>query len=322
MSAAHHTPRHNLPFILGGQAQKHITHNEAILEIDARLQLAVEGTVATPPPDPADGDTWIVHVSPQGGFSGHGGQLAQHWEGVWRFRDAQTGWLAWNRETDELLVKSDDGWLPVTALPGSSESLGINTDADTQNRLAVRSAAALFTHEGSDHRIAINKAEVTDTASLVFQSDFSGRAEFGLAGEDAFSVKVSPDGSAWQTALVIGPDTAVADAPNGLTRGGNTVWDAGNLPNPLAFQGFIGGEADLDNYGSSGVWHQNTNAAAGNGVNYPAPYAGLLHVTAAGNMVYQTYRIYSNASSGFGDAMFTRGSYYGNWSAWKRVATM
>lgn len=47
----------------------------------------------------------------------------------------------------------------------------------------------------------VNKAADTDTASLLFQTGWSGRAEMGLAGDDNFSVKVSADGSSWTTAL-------------------------------------------------------------------------------------------------------------------------
>ncbi|WP_313530903.1 DUF2793 domain-containing protein, partial [Shinella sp.] len=46
----------NLPYILPSQAQKHVTHNEAIKALDAVVQLAVTSrSVATPPPSPAAG---------------------------------------------------------------------------------------------------------------------------------------------------------------------------------------------------------------------------------------------------------------------------
>jgi len=81
--------------------------------------------------------------------------------------------------------------------------VGVNATADTTNRLKVSSPASLFDHEGAGHQLKINKDEATDTASVLFQTGYSGRAEFGLAGDDDFHVKVSPDGSAWHEALVI-----------------------------------------------------------------------------------------------------------------------
>ncbi len=54
---------------------------------------------------------------------------------------------------------------------------------------------------GAGHQLKINKAAAADTASLLFQSNWSGRAEMGLAGNDAFSIKVSGDGASFVTAL-------------------------------------------------------------------------------------------------------------------------
>jgi hypothetical protein len=81
--------------------------------------------------------------------------------------------------------------------------VGVNVTADATNRLSVVSPASLFSHEGAGHQLKINKDTAADTASVLFQTAFSGRAEFGLAGDDDFHVKVSADGSAWHEALVV-----------------------------------------------------------------------------------------------------------------------
>lgn len=81
--------------------------------------------------------------------------------------------------------------------------VGVNATADTTNRLKVSSAASLFDHDGAGHQLKINKDEASDTGSVLFQTGYSGRAEFGLTGDDDFHVKVSADGSAWHDALVI-----------------------------------------------------------------------------------------------------------------------
>ena len=81
--------------------------------------------------------------------------------------------------------------------------LGVNTTADATNRLAISSPATLFTNEGAGHQVKVNKANVGDTASFLFQTNWSGRAEMGLAGDDDFHFKVSPDGGAWFEALLI-----------------------------------------------------------------------------------------------------------------------
>ena len=75
--------------------------------------------------------------------------------------------------------------------------------ADATNRFSINAPASLFNHAGAGHQVKVNKAAATDTGSFLFQTGFSGRAEFGLTGSDDFQIKVSPDGSTWNPALAI-----------------------------------------------------------------------------------------------------------------------
>jgi hypothetical protein len=75
--------------------------------------------------------------------------------------------------------------------------------ADATNRFSINAPASLFNHAGAGHQVKVNKASATDTGSFLFQTGFSGRAEFGLTGSDDFQIKVSPDGSVWNNALAI-----------------------------------------------------------------------------------------------------------------------
>jgi len=55
------TPRTGLPLLAAAQAQKHVTHNEALLALDALSGLTLlDRDLATPPSVPADGDTYLV----------------------------------------------------------------------------------------------------------------------------------------------------------------------------------------------------------------------------------------------------------------------
>lgn len=73
--------------------------------------------------------------------------------------------------------------------------------ADPTNRLSINAPASLFNHAGAGHQVKVNKAAATDTGSFLFQTGFSGRAEFGLTGSDDFQIKVSGDGATWFNAL-------------------------------------------------------------------------------------------------------------------------
>lgn len=92
------TPRLRLPFILPGQAQKEIFHNEALMRIDAALQASVEeAPISTPPPSPAEGESWIVGATPTGSWTGQENRLATWTSGGWRFVDPVPGFSVWNR---------------------------------------------------------------------------------------------------------------------------------------------------------------------------------------------------------------------------------
>jgi hypothetical protein len=67
----------------------------------------------------------------------------------------------------------------------------------------------LLNHDGAGHQLKLNKAAAAETASLLYQTAFSGRAEMGLAGDDDFTIKVSADGAQWNNALSIAADTGV-----------------------------------------------------------------------------------------------------------------
>lgn len=56
--------------------------------------------------------------------------------------------------------------------------------ADATHRLSLNAPASLFNHAGAGHQIKVNKNAATDTASLLFETGFSGRAEMGLTGSD------------------------------------------------------------------------------------------------------------------------------------------
>ncbi|MCV4607189.1 hypothetical protein OFB74_30270, partial [Escherichia coli] len=75
--------------------------------------------------------------------------------------------------------------------------------------------AVLFTHAGAGTRVKVNKATAGDTASVLFQTGWSGRAEFGLAGDDDWHVKVSPDGAAWTEALIADRGSGRLTLPQG-----------------------------------------------------------------------------------------------------------
>ena len=201
-----------LPYIAAAQAQKHVTHNEAIRALDALVQLSVKDRdLATPPGAPVDGDRYIVAASPSGAWAGQVGKIAAWQDGAWLFYAPVVGWLAWVDDETAVLAWDGTDWVNPTAgsAPSTLPILGINATADLTNRLVVAAEASLFNHAGAGHQIKLNKAAAGDTASILYQDGFSGRAEIGLAGDDDFHFKVSPDGSSWNDAIIIDKSTGI-----------------------------------------------------------------------------------------------------------------
>ena len=210
------TPNLKLPYIMAAQAQKHVTHNEAIRTLDAVVQLAVlDKDLTLPPVAPFDGQRYIVAAAATGAWAARSNAIAAFQDGAWSFLIPQEGWLAWVADEDRFYAFDGTNW--SLASGGSSDpvpKLGINATADTINRLVVAAPASLFNHDGAGHQQKINKANSAATASQLYQVGFSGRAEIGLAGDDDFHFKVSPNGAAWSDALVLKASTGTPRLPS------------------------------------------------------------------------------------------------------------
>lgn len=208
----------SLPLIQPSQAQKHVTHNEALRILDAVVQLVVVAADQSGPPTaPQSGDRYIVAPSGVGAWLGHDGDIAVYADAAWSFITPLPGWTAQVLAPQSaVLFDAVLGWQTVSTTLENTAELGINATADPTNRLSVSAPATLLNHEGAGHQLKINKATASDTSSLLYQTNFSGRAEMGLAGNDDFAVKVSDDGTTWRTALNVDAPTARVIAPEGL----------------------------------------------------------------------------------------------------------
>ena len=213
------TPRLGLSYILPQQAQKHVSANESFRRLDALVQAVVKSAMVTAQPlSPAEGDAYIIPAGASGAdWSGMAANsIAAFQDGDWIELAPRTGWRLYVEALAAARVFDGSSWIAEGTAGGDAEfaKVGVNTTADAANKLAVKSDAALFNHDDvtpgtGDMRVVINKSATAKTASAVFQNNASGRAEFGLTGSDDFSLKVSADGAAWTSALVVKPDAKV-----------------------------------------------------------------------------------------------------------------
>ena len=215
------TPRAQLPLIAAAQAQKHVTHNDALIELDALMFARfLSRNVSTPPASPADGDSYLVKATATGAWTGQNGQIAYANGGVWRFAAPFTGLTAYVVDEAKLIVFNATAWVDYasTLALQNVPLLGVNASADTTNKFAVSSAALLFNNIGNGVQMKLNKNAVSDTASILYQTGFSGRAEIGLTGDDDFHFKVSGDGTTFFEALRLAKSSGLVTLPIGQLK--------------------------------------------------------------------------------------------------------
>lgn len=222
-----------LPCIDAAQAQKHVTHNEALQLLDALTQLSVIDRRASPPVSPTDGDRYLVVATAAGAFAGKEQKVAVYLSGAWAFLAPKAGWLAYVEAEQLMLLYSGSAWIDAGLALHELENmslLGIGTSADAANAFSVKAGAALFAArtvaEGGagDFRVKLGKETAANTASQLYQSNWSGRAETGLLGDDNFHVKVSADGTTWREALIVDRSTGRVAFPSGMGEGASVAF--------------------------------------------------------------------------------------------------
>jgi hypothetical protein len=200
-----------LPYILAAQAQKHVTHNEALRLLDGLVQLSVlDRDLTAPPGSPTDGDRYIVGSGATGDWAGWDLNVALWTDGAWLRLPPRTGWRAWVEDEGLLLVFDGAGWIGTTPAALQNLSLlGLGTTADASNPFSAKLNAALWTAktvaEGGtgDLFYTMNKEAAGDDLGLTLQTGFVTKALVGLFGSDRFRLAVSADGSTFFDGLSV-----------------------------------------------------------------------------------------------------------------------
>lgn len=124
------TGRHKLPMLSVSQAQKEVTHNEALVRIDALLHIAVEDELATPP-NPADTDVgkcWLVAAAANGVWAGRSGNLAIWVGGGWRFCHGTEGMRIRFLLSDTDRIWSGGTWVSAPSIANASGGTVIDSE--------------------------------------------------------------------------------------------------------------------------------------------------------------------------------------------------
>ena len=126
LSYSSRSARHNLPFLLVGQAQKEIFVNEALARLDLLVNPAIEGVASAPPNDPAEGSLYIVAVGATGEWSGRDGELAGWAAGAWLYQTPSIGCAVHDLSTGAMTI-FDGQWrsAQAPALPTGGSTIDI-----------------------------------------------------------------------------------------------------------------------------------------------------------------------------------------------------
>lgn len=131
-----HTSRYELPLLAISQAHKEVTHNEALVRIDALLHTVVEDRLAGTPAVGEDdiGKCWLIDEGSSGVWSGKSGQIAI-WVGAdWRFAKPSEGMRMRLRAANFDLVCVQGNWTSAPLIADPVGGLAIDSEA----RLAIK----------------------------------------------------------------------------------------------------------------------------------------------------------------------------------------
>jgi hypothetical protein len=209
------TPRLSLPVIEAAQAQKHVTHNDALMRLDCLTQLAVESRALTAPPvSPADGACYIPAPAATGAWSGWDDQLALYSGGGWLRLAPVAGLKAWVRDERLTLTYEDGIWRDGVALTANG------------GRVTLRAKEEELTLAGA-------YAETTDAAFIPDRSIVLGvaaRTTLAITGATSYGVGTVANATQFGDLLgtapgstnvgVIGPAGFYADTTVRVTANG------------------------------------------------------------------------------------------------------
>jgi hypothetical protein len=209
------TPRLSLPVIEAAQAQKHVTHNEALTLLDCLTQLAVESRALTAPPSsPADGACYIPATGASGAWSGWDGAVALFSGGGWVRLTPVSGLKAWVK-AERLTVTYEDGvWRDGVALTanGGRVTLRAKEEELTLAGAFVETADAAFI---PDRAIVLGVASRTTLAVTGATSYGVGTAANATQFGDLLGVALASTNVG-----VIGPAGIYADTKLRVTANG------------------------------------------------------------------------------------------------------
>lgn len=138
-----HSPRHGLPYLHPGQAQKEAFVNEALARLDALVHATVNDQRAVPPADPEPGAAYLVAAGASGDWQGEEDSLAVFQGTHWLFQPPVRGASVRRLDSGQIWI-FDDGW--SAAVEPNEPSGGVTIDSEA--RAAIAALVSALRHSG------------------------------------------------------------------------------------------------------------------------------------------------------------------------------
>ena len=176
-----------LPYIMAAQAQKHVTHNEAIRTLDALVQISVlDKNLTAPPVSPGDGDRYIPASGATGEWANKDEQIAAFQDNAWMFYLPREGWLAYVADEDQIYVHDGSNWSVFSAsgLGGVSTLITDNAHA-AQTRFELVEEELTLSGAFVDSTVTIPDRAIVFGVSTRTTQAITGATSYdcGVAGE-------------------------------------------------------------------------------------------------------------------------------------------
>ena len=215
----------NMPYIMASQAQKHVTHNEAIRMLDALVQVsALDKDLIVPPGSPSDGDRYIPASGATGVWSGKDGMIAAFQDNAWMFYTPANGVLAYMVDEELIYVFDGAAWAPYSDGKIGGATTILNTGLfGSDTRFELIEEELTLAGPSTDSTIAIPNRAIVFAVTSRTTVAITGAASYdvgivGDTGKFGGTLGVALDSN---NSGAIGPSAFYADTALRLTANGS-----------------------------------------------------------------------------------------------------
>ena len=229
------TTRLLLPYILAAQAQKHVTHNEALRRLDGLINLTVKDRTRTAPPTtPTEGQAHLLAGGASGLWAGWSGDIAVWTDGAWLRLPAQPGWRLWIIDDGVMLVRVGTNWLSLDVamgliIRGATVSLAQSAPGGTTNLGIIDASVSGMTGSAVTASLILPANTLILGVTARVSTTIAGATGFalGIAGEpELFGAGSGPD-TGTEALGVIGPRVLTTATPVVVTAEGSSFTGGG-----------------------------------------------------------------------------------------------